>query len=107
VDVYDSADPRFGVPVVQKSYAETKVQVKDGVTIIIAGMIKEDKRETVTGLPFLCRIPLLGALFRSKVTSSENSELIVFLTPKIVTGAEPYLRAKDLKELKLSTTAEK
>jgi type II secretory pathway component GspD/PulD (secretin) len=107
VDVYDSTDPRYGVPVVQKSYAETKVQVKDGVTIIIAGMIKEDKRETVTGLPFLSRIPLLGALFRSKVTSSENSELIVFLTPKIVTGAEPYLRAKDLKELKLSTTAEK
>ncbi len=105
VDVYDSTDPRFGVPVVQKAFAETRVQVKDGVTIIIAGMIKEDKRETVVGLPVLCRIPLLGALFRSKVTSSENSEMIVFLTPKIVTGAEPYLRGKDLKELKRTATA--
>jgi type II secretory pathway component GspD/PulD (secretin) len=107
IDVYDSTDPRFGVPVVQKAYSETKVQVKDGVTIIIAGLIKEDKRENVVGLPFLSRIPLLGALFRSKVTSTETSEMIVFLTPKIVTGAEPYLRSKDLKELKRTATAEK
>lgn len=107
VDVYDSTDPRFGVPVVQKAYAETKVQVKDGVTIIIAGLIREDKRVNVVGLPVLSRIPLLGALFRSKVTSSENSEMIVFLTPKIVTGAEPYLRGKDLKELKRTAAVDK
>lgn len=100
VDTYDSADPRYGVPVVQKAYTETSVQVKDGVTIIIAGMIREVKKESVVGLPILSRIPFLGALFRSKVTSTESTELIVFLTPKIVTGAEPYLRSKDMKELK-------
>jgi type II secretory pathway component GspD/PulD (secretin) len=85
---------------VEKSYAETTVTVKDGITIIIAGMIKDKKKEIETGLPLLSKIPLLGLLFKSKVTETENTELIVFLTPKVVTGATPFFRSKDEKETK-------
>jgi type II secretory pathway component GspD/PulD (secretin) len=94
---YDGA-PQRGVPVVKKSYAETTVSVKDGVTIIIAGMIEEQKVKTQNRLPLLGRIPLLGLLFRSSDYTTGNVETIVFLTPRIVTGAEPYLRIKDMKK---------
>jgi type II secretory pathway component GspD/PulD (secretin) len=100
IGTYDSKDPTYGVPIVEKSYAETTVTVKDGITIIIAGMIKDKKKEIETGLPLLSKIPLLGLLFKSKVTETENTELIVFLTPKVVTGATPFFRSKDEKETK-------
>ena len=103
---YDSDVPQRGVPVVKKSFAETSISVKDGVTIIIAGMIEEQKTETVTGLPYLSRIPLLGALFRSKGLSTRSLETIVFLTPRIVTGTERIIRDRDLKRMMKPVAAE-
>lgn len=87
-----------GVPVVKKSYAETSISVKDGVTIIIAGMIDEQQTKTRTQIPILGSIPLLGALFRYDSVSSINSETIVLLTPRIVTGDKFFERSKDMKK---------
>lgn len=87
-----------GVPVVRTSYADTSVLVKNGETIIIAGMIENEKRESEARVPILGRIPLLGILFRQQVKESTNRELIVFLTPRIVSGERPYLRMKDVKK---------
>jgi len=99
---YDSdplaPDGNTGVPVVKKSYAETSVSVKDGVTIIIAGMIDENQTKTRTQVPFLGSIPLLGVLFRFDVTSIENTETIVLLTPRIVTGDKFFERSHDMKK---------
>lgn len=86
------------VPVVRKSMAETKVMIKNGETIIIAGMIVNQKEEFESQVPLLGRIPLVGLLFKSQRESSSNSELIVFLTPRIVSGERPFLRAKDMKK---------
>ena len=102
LDWYDS-DPlrgegKTGVPVVKKSYAETSVSVKDGVTIIIAGMIDELQIKKRTQVPFLGSIPLLGVLFRYDETTTENSETIVLLTPRIVTGDKFFERSKDVKK---------
>jgi len=96
----DSADVtgNSGVPVVKKSYAETSISVKDGVTIIIAGMIDEQQTRTRTQIPLLGSIPLLGALFRYDSTSTINSETIVLLTPRIVTGDKFFERSKDMKK---------
>ena len=93
-----SSDGNSGVPVVKKSYAETSVSVKDGVTIIIAGMIDESQTKTRTQVPFLGSIPLLGVLFRYDVTKVENSETIVLLTPRIVTGDKFFERSRDMKK---------
>jgi type II secretory pathway component GspD/PulD (secretin) len=93
-----SSSGNSGVPVVQKSYAETSVSVKDGVTIIIAGMIDEVEKKDRTQIPLLGSIPFLGALFRSDSKSTENTETIVLLTPRIVTGAKFFERAKDMKK---------
>jgi len=99
---YDSdplaEDGKSGVPVVKKSYAETSVSVKDGVTIIIAGMIEEEKIKNRTQVPLLGSIPLLGVLFRYDLTSSRNSEIIVLLTPRIVTGDKFFERSRDMKK---------
>lgn len=99
---YD-ADPlsgggNSGVPVVKKSYAETSVSVKDGVTIIIAGMIDESQSKTRTQIPLLGSIPLLGVLFRHDETKTVNSETIILLTPRIVTGDKFFERTRDMKK---------
>jgi type II secretory pathway component GspD/PulD (secretin) len=99
---YDSDDSdtqgNSGVPVVKKSYAETSVSVKDGVTIIIAGMIEETQSKQRTQIPVLGSIPLLGALFRSDDVKSENAEIIVLLTPRVVTGDKFFERSRDMKK---------
>lgn len=87
-----------GVPVVKKSYAETSISVKDGVTIIIAGMIDETESKKRTQVPFFGSIPLLGVLFRADEVIKENSEIIVLLTPRIVTGDKFFERSKDMKK---------
>jgi type II secretory pathway component GspD/PulD (secretin) len=104
IGTYDTAGGQ-GVPIVKKSVAETSVSVKDGVTIIIGGLIDEvDTKETV-GLPLLSRIPFLGALFRTTITVKQNSELIVLLTPRIVTGDRFFERSKDIKKQPRSVAA--
>ena len=94
---YDGA-PQEGTPVIRKALAETSVVVKDGVTIIIGGMIRDRKDTSTTKVPLLGSIPLLGRLFRYDSTSSQNTEIIVFLTPRIISGEEPFLLMKDVKK---------
>ena len=86
------------VPIVRKSLAETSVMIKNGETIIIAGMIENHQSTVDSSVPILGRIPLLGVLFRSQREKTTNNELIVFLTPRIITGARPFLRMKDVKK---------
>ena len=94
----DSAPGNTGVPVVKEASAETTITVKDGVTIIIAGMIQEQKQDSDRGVPMFQRIPLLGALFKSKSETTRNTETVVFLTPKIITGEESFKRTRDEKK---------
>jgi type II secretory pathway component GspD/PulD (secretin) len=61
-------------------------------------MIENEKMEQEARVPILGRIPLLGILFRQQVRQNKNRELIVFLTPRIVSGERPYLRMKDVKK---------
>jgi Flp pilus assembly secretin CpaC len=68
--------------------------------IMIAGLMKEDKRQDVTGLPGLSRIPVIGALFGARSHLNKKTEIIVFLTPHIITGAVP---SKDSQTIKVFT----
>ncbi len=74
------------VPIVATSEAETVVKVKDGTMIMIAGLFKETKSDNTNGLPFLSKIPFIGLAFSNKVAQTKREELIVFLTPHIITG---------------------
>jgi len=75
-----------GIPVVEKTEAETEVLVKDGVTLIIGGLIKNETRKNVKKIPLLGDIPLLGMLFSSTDNQLVKSEFIIFITPHIITG---------------------
>jgi general secretion pathway protein D len=74
------------IPIVETSEAETVVNVKDGVSVIIGGLIKEEAINTTKKVPLLGNIPILGMAFRSTNNSKSKTEIVIFLTPRIVSG---------------------
>ncbi len=64
--------------------AKTTVMVKDGETVVIGGLISQDDTHTFEKIPFLGDIPILGAAFRYKQNDEEGKELLIFITPHIV-----------------------
>jgi type IV pilus assembly protein PilQ len=68
--------------------ANTRVIVKNGQTAVIGGIYRSDVTEGITGVPWLKDIPVLGALFRGTSTDKQRSELLIFLTPRILAQAE-------------------
>ncbi len=73
----------------------TQVTVEDGDTIAIGGIMNETKTETSQGIPFLHRIPYLGAAFGSKSTNTQKTELIIFLTPRVIYDTTEITDATD------------
>jgi len=84
------------VPVVKSANAETTVSIKDGVSILIAGLIKENKTKTVNKIPILGDLPLVGPVFQNISDDVRRTETIIFLTPRIVGGGKPFLLEKDM-----------
>jgi len=74
------------IPIIDTSLAETTVLVKEGATVIIGGLKKDSKVETTKQTPFFGSIPLLGNLFKDKTTSTQRTELLIILTPRIISG---------------------
>lgn len=72
------------IPIVETSEAETTVLAQDGATIVIGGLMKEEKIKTVSSIPFVGDIPFLGVLFRNTVDETKKTELVIFLTCKIL-----------------------
>ena len=72
------------VPITSKMESSTKVLIQDGETLVIGGVYKKTEKETVSGVPGLMNIPILGWLFKGKSTSEDTTELMIFITPKIV-----------------------
>ncbi|RKY35946.1 MAG: hypothetical protein DRP78_04860 [Candidatus Omnitrophota bacterium] len=74
------------IPILETSEAETMVKVKDGTMIMIAGLMREEKRNEHAGLPILSRIPFVSSFFSSQNDRNLKTELIVFIRPHIMTG---------------------
>jgi type IV pilus assembly protein PilQ len=83
-DLSSQATVQGGV-IINTSESDTRVMVRNGETAIIAGLIRAVDNVLETGVPVLKDIPLLGALFRSKATTTNARELVVFVTPRVVT----------------------
>lgn len=82
------------IPIIDTSTAETTVIAKDGSTIIIGGLGREEKVVSEENFPYLSKIPLLGFLFSSKTHTLRRTELMILLTPIIVEG-DRLITAKD------------
>jgi len=74
------------IPIVETSEAETSVKVKNGAMVMIAGLRKYDKRDDRSGVPILGKIPILNLIFGARATLNRVTELIVFITPTIMSG---------------------
>lgn len=75
-------------PSITNRKAKTSLVVQDGQTIIIGGLIIDETSESKTGVPFLSSIPLIGYLFGSTKTDDAKIELILLLTPHVITNFE-------------------
>lgn len=73
-----------GVPSVIDNTASTTVLVRNGETTVIGGLMKIKKSNTNNSTPFISNVPVVGWLFKSKAKSSNDNELLIFITPRIV-----------------------
>ena len=76
--------PVAGYPSIAKRQASSNLQIKDGQTMVLAGLIETTKGETVEGIPLLCDIPIIGALFSLTKHYETKTNVLIFVTPKIL-----------------------
>ena len=69
---------------IDTKHVRTQVLVENGGTVVIGGIFTQNERDDITKVPFLGDIPYLGALFRTKTRTTGKTELLVFLTPKVI-----------------------
>jgi type IV pilus assembly protein PilQ len=70
---------------IDTKHVKTQVLVENGGTVVIGGIFTQNERDTINKVPLLGDIPIIGYLFQNKVRSTSKTELLVFITPKIVT----------------------
>jgi general secretion pathway protein D len=93
-------------PVINTRSADTVVITPDGQTVVIGGLMTSDKGAAEAKIPILGDLPVLGLLFKRKVTTNGKTELLIFLTPHIVTTPTELAMMTD-KEKSQSTLLKK
>ena len=84
---YTLGQQLFGNPPIHKQEIESTVVVHDGDTVVIGGILKDSNQETVSGVPWVYKIPVLGWLFKTENITKQKTEILVFITPKILKGS--------------------
>ena len=96
------------IPALKVRRAETTVEIPSGGSLVIAGLIQEQTKQTLDGVPAAKDIPVLGALFRSRDFQNDETELVVIVTPYLVDPTDPqgfrdpdrgYVTARDLRTI--------
>ncbi len=77
------------IPATTVRRAETSIELPSGGSFMIAGLIQEDTRRSVTGLPWLQKLPIIGQLFSSKDFLSDKTELVMIVTAYLVKPTSP------------------
>lgn len=85
-DLSSQATVQGGV-IINTSESDTRVMVHNGETAVIAGLIRSVESTLKSGIPVLQDIPILGGLFRHETKTNDSRELVVFVTPRVVTSA--------------------
>jgi len=73
-------------PVIDRRSIDTTAKLKDGQTLVIAGILKERKNEIIKGVPFLYKLPIVGNAFRRTEQRIERTELVILITPRLHSG---------------------
>ena len=80
------------IPSIDTNEVETDVLVDNGQTIVLGGVYQQDKSKQVSRVPFFADLPFVGVLFRSQSVTEDKSELLVFITPKIISEQLKLIR---------------
>jgi pilus assembly protein CpaC len=79
----------FNIPGLKVRRAVTSLELRDGQSFAMAGLIQSDFADTVRAIPLLGKIPIIGALFRSTSYNKQETELVIIVTPRIVRPVKP------------------
>jgi general secretion pathway protein D len=89
-----SSDPSLAPPINTRS-VQTLLAVPSGQTMVMGGLIIESKQNNSSGLPLISRIPVLGGLFGNQTLENDRTELILFITPRVVENEQDVTRIID------------
>jgi pilus assembly protein CpaC len=101
----DNAQRVAGIPGLLKRRSVTDLNVQTGETVVIAGLIQQQQGTDVGGVPGLSRLPVAGRLFGVRGKRSEDSEVVIFLTPRIVRNGDYPLGASERLQRELEKLA--
>jgi len=96
-----------GYPIIDIRTVNTNVELREGESLVLAGLLQEETIKTMSKIPLLGDIPILGALFRSTQDDLKEKELVFFITPKIVKPMAPGVKAELPTDKKLPPEQEK
>jgi general secretion pathway protein D len=82
------------IPNIATRYIRTNVSAGNGSTIVLGGLITDQKQKNYNGIPYLARIPVLGALFRGTTASHQRTELIVLMCPQVTMTKLDFFRLR-------------
>lgn len=83
-EVSGTTSSEIDSPTIQQRRLSTRIQVEDGQLVVLGGLLRSSRSLGDTGVPYLSRIPALGALFRSRDTTQRQTELVMFLRPTVI-----------------------
>ena len=84
----------INVPTISTRYLKSTVSAPNNSTIVLGGLITQDESKTAGDIPYLGKIPVLGALFRSRSTAADRSELIILMHPEVVNTPDLVVQAR-------------
>lgn len=76
------------MPALKTRRAETDVDLRDGATLVIGGLMNQEEARNLEGVPLLSKLPILGRLFSSKSFQSGRTQLVIFVTPRLIKGGQ-------------------
>ena len=92
----ENQEQELAATLLQRRNLELKgVRIKDGETLIIGGMIRDEESKNIAKIPFLGDIPYIGAIFRSTSTEKTKEEMIIMITPRIITDNDDAISEQD------------
>ena len=83
-EVSGTTSSEIDSPTIQQRRISTRIQVEDGQLVVLGGLLRSSRSLGDTGVPYLSRIPALGALFRTRDTTERQTELVMFLRPTVI-----------------------
>lgn len=104
--IEDVTSPSPDTPTTAKRSVRTEVAMGSGATVVIGGLIRDDTVKTVKKVPLLGDIPLVGALFQSQSHHTQKTNLLLFITPRVMSTQEDLQEMTDRKQQQMDAARE-